>query len=497
MTAIRLAGVTLAYDGRAAVLADVDLHLTAGWTGIVGANGAGKTTLLRLLAGELAPDRGAVVREPVDATVILCAQRVDDPAPQVVALADAWDRGARRWRARLGLDPDALPRWPTLSPGERRRWQLAAALVAEPDVLLLDEPTNHLDVAARDGVLEALARYRGVGVVVSHDRALLDALTTTTVRVDGGAVRSYPGNHAAARPQWEAEAQARQAAWAEAAQAQRAVERQLVAARVVAAAADHAVSTRARMRNLHDSDARTLGAKNRASWAAAGAGRKVARLRDQAAAAAAVTDARALTRARGRDVHIDADPPPMRWLAVHDGPLRAGARLLAPSLRVAIDRGRRVRVGGANGRGKSTLLRALVAAARVPAERLVWLPQELTADEATALARDVAGLPADARGRLGQLAAALGLDPARATASTRPSPGEARKLTIALGLARRAWLLILDEPSNHLDLPAIELLEAALVAYPGALVLATHDDALAARLTDETVDLDALAAPAP
>ncbi len=95
----------------------------------------------------------------------------------------------------------------------------------------------------------------------------------------------------------------------------------------------------------------------------------------------------------------------------------------------------------------------------------------------------VRGLPADARGRTLSLVAALGTDPDRLLASAAPSAGEVRKVLLAEGLARRPWAVVLDEPTNHLDLPTVERLAAALAAYPGALLLVTHDDALAETCT--------------
>ena len=116
----------------------------------------------------------------------LCPQSVEALSPEITAFAEAWDSVSRRVLGQLGLEPGALERWPTLSPGERKRWQIGAALASEPDVLLLDEPTNHLDAEACGWLISALRRFRGIGLVVSHDRTVLEELTTTTLRVHAG-----------------------------------------------------------------------------------------------------------------------------------------------------------------------------------------------------------------------------------------------------------------------------------------------------------------------
>ncbi len=197
MPHVDLDGLTFAYD-EAPILRGARLRLDAGWTGVVGENGAGKTTLLRLVAGELAPAAGRVRVEPPAARIVLCPQEVAARGAAVDALAARDDGEAHRLRAGLALEPAALARWETLSPGERRRWQIGAALAADPDVLLLDEPTNHADANARALLESALRRFRGVGLLVSHDRALVDGLAARTLRLHRGDARLWPLRYGAA-----------------------------------------------------------------------------------------------------------------------------------------------------------------------------------------------------------------------------------------------------------------------------------------------------------
>jgi ATPase subunit of ABC transporter with duplicated ATPase domains len=502
---LSLAGVTKSY-GAQLVLDKVSLAVgPRARIGLVGPNGVGKSTLLRILAGEEEPDAGRVAHAPAELLVGYLAQErdvlaeeslraylarrtgvaaaerelerlsealADDPGlvgahatalERFLALGGA-DLAARAGAvsAELGLPVELDRPLAELSGGEAGRAALAAILLARFDVFLLDEPTNDLDLEGLARLEKFIAGVRGGVVVVSHDRAFLDATVTRVAEIEPGSrtLREWAGG------------------WSEYA------ERRDTARRSAYASFELAEERR-----------REIGALLARRRTEARAGGAKADRRGTHALMTKVRQAeRALERAGG------AEKPFEPWELRLE--LRAGDRpgdVVAALRRAVVERGsfrlgpvdldvgwrERVVVRGRNGTGKSTLLAALAgelplaAGARVVGRRTVIgrIDQRREAyrgDETLLEAfRARAGLaPEEAR----TLLAKFGLGAAHIG---RPagllSPGERTRAHLAELQVKRVNLLVLDEPTNHLDLEAVEQLEQALGAYDGSIVVVSHD----------------------
>jgi ATPase subunit of ABC transporter with duplicated ATPase domains len=483
MSAVHFSHVSFSYSSAVPILRDVSFDLGSGWTGLVGGNGVGKSPLLALIAGRHQPDAGHIVVEPGGLPPVLCDQRVDSPTSDIVEFGGDWSRDAVRLRASLELDTVSLDRWSTLSPGERKRWQIGAALVRRPEVLLLDEPTNHLDREARDHLLAALDAFDGCGVVVSHDRDLLNSLTTRTMRVAEHSVELWNAPYADARDAWTLEQQLASERRQKLRRDEAKLRRRLADQRRTAEQKDAERLRERRAAGIHDLDTRGAVATGRHASGQKAASRERSVTRAELQSVSSDIEAMPVTRDLGGDISFPGAPPRKEFLVRYAGPVMAGERALF-DVDLAVRRGDRIRIAGPNGIGKTSVMMTLLAHLAIPDELALHLGQETTAAEARHLLGDLRALDAGDRGQVLSLVARLGADPADLLASDQPSPGEARKLALALGLGTPTWLLALDEPTNHLDLPSIERLEEALDAYGGALLLISHDDGLADRLTD-------------
>ena len=472
---ITLRGVGYTYPGAPhATLTNVSLTFASGWTGIVGPNGSGKTTLAHIASGLIPPTAGSVAC--AGARAVYCDQRVDAAPPLAQEFACDWSSTAIRLRSQLAVDDDWPWRFDTLSAGERKRLQLACALASEPDILVLDEPTNFLDAPTRARIIGALRTFAGVGLLISHDRGLLDALVERCVFVEAGNCIARPGTYSAAHAQAELE---RSSAQTRRAQASRELGRLEEEKRRRSAEAVKAHAHRSgRHLDPHDHDAR----EKLGRYIVSGQDGKKGRLstsmdRRLEAAQAALDDAVVSKRYEGT-VWLDTVPHPRKTLVRLDActlDLGEERALTVPSLTV----GHRdhIAITGPNGAGKSTLVRHLME--RVPNDvPVVYLPQELTNAHKARIMEELHNLPSVMRGQALSIVAQLGSQPKALLSGDAPSPGELRKLMLALGMLAHPALIVMDEPTNHMDITTTEALQRMLAACPCALVLVSHDQGL-------------------
>jgi len=485
---VALRDLTFIYESAPEpLISALTVHFPIGFTGVVGANGAGKTTLLKIVAGKLAPTSGSVLGAR-DATY--CEQRTDTPPSRLGEFLDDWEPDAFELRGRLEIEPDFLERWDTLSHGERKRAQIGCALWSNPAVLAIDEPTNHIDAHARDLLVAALQRYRGVGLIVSHDRELLDALCVQCVWLEPPSARVYPGGFTKAREQRKLDRETALAERNKAVREHRQLQRE-VAVRRERAARESVVRSKRGVAK-HDHDAREK--IDRARVADGKAGASLRQLGGRAAQAKERLDAAHVEKEHETGIWLPGSRSRRNLLFELDAgeiPLGGGRVLRFPRLSMQPDD--RVAITGPNGAGKSTLLRRILRDVNVPEEHVIAMPQEIAAPQATRILADARALPNDRLGHVLNVVSRLGSRPQRLLESREPSPGETRKLMLALGMARLPHLIALDEPTNHLDLPSIEALEEALADCPCGLLLVSHDRRFLERLTRTSwrIEIDA------
>jgi ATP-binding cassette subfamily F protein uup len=481
MTLLTLIDAELAY-GLTPLLDRANLVVEDGERiGLIGRNGTGKSSLLGVLAGRVHLDDGALHRR--DGLRVAVVEQEPDLPPSDSLLASLRLRGRfapehgdghddrERWRLearlveyleRFGVRGDGDPA--KASGGERKRAALALAFALDPELLLLDEPTNHLDV---DGIakLEELLPRAGASVFVTHDRVFLDRVATRIVELDRGYLRSYPGNWSA----YEAR------------------KRDELAAEAIANRKFDKFWAQEEVWIRRGVEARRTRNEGRVT--------RLERLRAE----------RAARRERLGNVKlaIDARERSGKLVAELEGVAKSfGDRHVVRGLTTVVMRGDRIGLLGPNGAGKSTLIRLLLGQLEPDAGRVRLgtnlqvayfdqMREQLDLDRTVAETISPGSDWVEIGGQRKHVSSYLGdflFAPQRANTPVRAlSGGERNRLLLARLFARPANVLVLDEPTNDLDIESLELLEQALLDFPGTLLLVSHDRAFVDNVVTQTL----------
>ena len=451
---------------------DMDLFIGArDRLALIGRNGAGKTTLMELVAGTVEADKGNRVVVP-GTNIVMLEQDPDVSAfDRLIDFAIHGAKGPPEYAVRaiadqLGINLDREAK--TASGGEKRRAAICRALASEPDLLLLDEPTNHLDLAAIEWLEEWLTRYRGAFMVISHDRTFLTRLTRQTFWLDRGLLRrneiGFGGYDA----------------WTE---------------RVFAEDA----------RNADRLDAKL---KIEAHWLERGvtARRKrnqgrLAKLWEMRAARAAMIGPQGTAK-----LAASSDDSKTKTVISAQNVCKSfGDRTIIKDFTLRIQRGDRIGIVGANGTGKTTLIRILTGETEpdtgsitlsptltgivIDQQRKLLTPEkrvrDVLADGSDWI--DVRGVRKHVQGYLKEFL----FDPALIEARIGSlSGGEQSRILLAREFAREANLLVLDEPTNDLDLETLDLLQEVIADYDGTVLIVSHDRDFLDRTVNLTLGLD-------
>jgi ATP-binding cassette subfamily F protein uup len=465
----------------------IDIRLAEGdRLGVIGPNGAGKSTLMKILAGLTEPDEGELICRRNLKQIYITQDDVFKPGatPLSAVIAEAerdtiaqtLDPQTRSeiTLSRLGFADFQQP-VATLSGGWKKRLSLACALVHDPELLLLDEPTNHLDLEGTAWLEQFLQQANLAVAIVTHDRCFLENVTTRIVELS----RAYPDGVFEVNGNYS-EFVRRKGEFLEA-----------------QAAAQNALAGHVR----RDTAWLKQGIQGRQT-------RNKSQLDDTRDRQAQLRELATRNAAPKRTTAIDfqaTDRKTKKLLALHNVSKSMGGRLLFESLDLTLTPGRRIGLVGTNGSGKTTLLRIMAGelepdtGSRKPAAelRVVTFAQDRGLLEPTQTLREALcaiGDTVDYRGKpvhVSSWAKKFLFAPSQlGTYVSQLSGGEQARVLIANLMLKPADVLLLDEPTNDLDIPSLEVLEQALLEFPGAIALVTHDRFMLERISTEFLALD-------
>jgi len=448
------------------IFESLSLEFEEGWSCIVGANGSGKSTLLKIISKKMKHQGGSIRGNELS---YYCPQSTEDVPCELEDFMSTYTSSAFKIRDLLGIQDSWGYTWDTLSHGERKRLQLALALFVEADVLLIDEPTNHLDYESKSIVIQALKSFKGIGILVSHDRELLDTLARTTIILKNQEVRSFKTSYSNAIAEYYKNLEHLQNDKLKQNSELKKLKKSIQTQHEKISQSKKRMSKK----NVTDSDAKGKIDMARFTGKDKNDGTLVAKLQ---AKEKKILDNNINTQktyktgitvksTRNRNIFP---------IVLQKNVLKLSEEKTLSYPILSINERDKIGLVGKNGSGKSSFLEYILSITDLEGEYL-YIPQEINDEQSKKIFDDINDLESEIKGEIYTIIQRLSSDPKKLQDSVIPSPGETRKLMIAQGLLQNPSLIILDEPTNHMDLDSIISLEAALRSYGGAMLIISHD----------------------
>lgn len=527
MPLLQISNLSFSYpNSQIQLFENFSLQLQENWTVIAGSNGCGKSTLLNLIAGNIAPDGGKII---FDGAILYCPQETQEVPENLYTSFWSGENDVRKFFSLLRVTEEMLERYETLSGGEKKRIQIACALAEKPALLLLDEPTNHLDKATVQLILDAFQAFDGMGIIVSHDRYFADALCTKTVYLfneskafAGGrnciAAETYQGGLTLALELRQKNAERSRTEWGKL-NSKASAEKQR--SQKLSEEIDRKKGSLSKKNvDAKDHDAKLKIDKLRVSGADRTTADLKAHVESQMERTLQSRDAmkKALKRKEGFSVSstdfaktfvIEETDIVVGSADEADGTDGAGGAgtsngvgvagasgstytLHVPHIEIKPDS--KIAITGQNGAGKTLFINHVISkiresgansAQKATKIELMYLPQEISDEEKAEVLAKYKSLNKEEKGEVLSTLFRLGSEPESLQGDAASvSPGELRKLMISMAVLHPLSLLVLDEPTNHMDITSVLALEDALSEICCPMIVISHDDTFLQKITN-------------
>lgn len=474
-------------DSGCLLFSGLSVSFSEGWTVVAGANGTGKSTLVSIAAGLIVPDTGRVRKS---GEAVLCPQVFEGLMPEDWSNLFSNDNTVGRLKSALAISDEMIEREHSLSGGEKKRLQLLAALSHSPQILILDEPTNHLDLCSRNLIIRTLENFEGIGIIVSHDRSFASALSERTLLLERDpqglvSVEDIPLSLPLALEESERRKKYDRAAYdsiSSAISSQRQVAKNL-------SERSHAKEKKLTKKGLdrkdHDAKARIDGARLSGKDASLAGVIRNQLSRSRQLESRLASQKKPLMRKEGLSLTGGMRVPDLFF---PETVLMAGQYSLSvPEL--TVHAGSHIAITGLNGSGKTLFMKSFYEyqCRHGKGDSVLYIPQEFSEEERNEILFTFASLEDDERGLVLSDLYRMGSNPvALSSCELSPSPGEMKKLAIAMCRRQGRSVLLMDEPTNHMDIVSMRILER-MFREDGkemTILLVSHDDAFLSSCTD-------------